>query len=301
MKRILSLVLFLLVNIVLFGQNSGNEAVQIKQQMAAIRKSTNWSDPEAARAANKQIEELSAKLTQAIRKNNAINKPPPGEPESQADEDTKKEVQEEMDDYNNKLWNQMMKITREGGTWDFAGPLRDEIVQEYKDDEDPTVKNAKWLNTVPYLLINMSMPNAQVIIDQMPAFRGVKTLIITCEEKGTQVDLGNILKNASAYPLEELHILNFGSSVTDLPPSIADFSGLTTLYLFNNDLRQLPAFISQIKNLTVLSVDMNPLTQLLDVVKPLHRLKQLGVAKTSLSEDEIRQIQQALPNCEILK
>ncbi|MDD5185108.1 MAG: hypothetical protein PHS84_07605, partial [Paludibacter sp.] len=69
MKQILIFLVFLLSTMILPAQNTNNEASQIKQQMSAIRKSTNWGDPAAAKEANAKIESLSAKLTQALRQN----------------------------------------------------------------------------------------------------------------------------------------------------------------------------------------------------------------------------------------
>jgi len=72
MKRVFLFVIFFLIYMVLLAQNSGNDAASIRQQMSAIRKSTNWGDPAAAKEANAKILALSAKLTQAIRN----SKPP---------------------------------------------------------------------------------------------------------------------------------------------------------------------------------------------------------------------------------
>jgi hypothetical protein len=161
MKHIILLLIFLMTNMILLAQNTNNEATQIKQQMSAIRKSTNWGDPAAAKEANAKIEVLAAKLTQALRKNSQSQQQnQQGSNETPADAKAKNDLQQEMDDYNNKLMKQMMKIVREGDgeKMDLAEPLREEIVEEYKEDEDPTVKNPEWLQSMPYLLINMSMP-----------------------------------------------------------------------------------------------------------------------------------------------
>ncbi|MBK7030371.1 MAG: hypothetical protein IPH45_14735, partial [Bacteroidales bacterium] len=104
------------------------------------------------------------------------------------------------------------------------------------------------------IAINMSMPHVQVIIDQMPVFRGIKRLIITCEQKGTAVDLDQILHNAENYQLTELYILNFGPSVTSLPSYVGNFKGLTVLNLLNNNLNKLPASIAGLSDLKVLYV-----------------------------------------------
>ncbi len=272
------------------AQNQSPEA--LKQQMAKIRQSTNWEDPVAAKKANDQIRELSKKLMMTGK--------PQGElPKGLSNEETEQFKQDAVDD-KMQLWTQMMKIAQEGGDWDLAKPLREEIVQEYKDDEDPTIKSPGWLQLMPYLLINMSMPRIDVIIDQMPAFKSIKTLIITCEKPGKSVDLERILSNASAYPLEELYILNFGSGVTRLPSGIGHFSKLKILSVINNHLAELPSSVSNLSNLTTLNADINPVSTLVEIVKPLKNLTQLGIAKTNLSETEINHIKQVLPQCEIL-
>ena len=272
------------------AQNQSKEV--LKQQMAKIRQSTNWEDPVAAKKANDQIRELSKKLMMT-------GKPQVELPKGLSNEEAE-EMYKDAVEYKMKLWGQMMKIAQEGGDWDLAKPLREEIVQEYKDDEDPTIKSPDWLQLMPYLLINMSMPHIDVIIDQMPAFKGIKKLIITCEKPGVSVNLSEILSNASEYPLEELYILNFGSGVTRLPSEIGHFSKLKILSVINNHLAELPSFISSLTNLTTLNADINPVSTVVEIVKPLKNLTQLGIAKTNLSETEINQIKQALPHCEIM-
>lgn len=300
MKHIQIIFLFLVICFSIAAQNSGNDAASIRAQMSAIRKSTNWSDAAAAKAANAKIQELAAKLTSALRQGNPQT-PPPGSEGLKPEEAAK--IQQDNDDYSNKLWNQMMKIVEEGGKgkWDLAEPLREEIVQEYKDDEDPTIKCSEWIQSMPYLLINMSMPHVQVVIDQMPVFRGVKILIITTEEKGKAVNLDDILKKASEYPLEELYINNFGASVSNIPSVVGNFSELNVLSLYNNNIGDLPSSVSKLQKLKTLQVDINPVSSIIQTISSLSRLKQLGIAKTEISESEISLIQQALPNCKILK
>ena len=303
MKHILLLIVFLLTNMVLLAQNAGGDAAQIRQQMSAIRKSTNWGDPAAAKAANVKIEALAAKLTQALRQNNSSQQPAQGNNENQSKAKVENEIQQKMDDYSTKLSNQMMKIIREGneGKMDLAEPLREEIVQEYKDDDDPKIKCRQWLQSMPYLLINMSEPQVQVVIDQMAVFRGIKTLVVTCNIKGTPVDLEEILRNAAGYPLEELYIINFGNSVSNLPSAIGNFPKLNMLSVYNNNLSELPASISKLTNLNVLYADLNPIQSIKPVVSKLSGLKNLGIAKTKITEAELNQIQQILPKCTILK
>jgi hypothetical protein len=298
MKRLRVMFLFLIICFSVAAQNTGNDAASIRAQMSAIRKSTNWSDPAAANAANAKIQELAAKLTSALRQGKPQTLPPGSEgikPEEAA------KIQQENDDYGNKLWNQMMKIVQEGGKgkWDLAEPLREEIVEEYKEDENPTIKNVEWLKSMTYLLINLSLPQVQVIIDQMPNFRGIKTLIITTEKPVAAPDLSQILKNAKDYPLEELYVINFGPTLTSLPSAVADFPNLKILAIYNNGIGSLPALVSKLTTLTSLQIQDNPIKTLQPAIASLKSLKELGLEKTKVSENEINQIQKSLPECKI--
>lgn len=294
MKPIKLILVFLILCFSVVAQNQGNDAASIRAQMAAIRKSTNWNDPAAAKAANTKIQELAAKLTQALRQTNPNATQMNGMTQKEA-----AELQKETDDFNNELWNQMMKIVREGGKWDMAEPLREEIVQEYKDDEDPTIKNLEWLQSMTYLLVNLSLPQVQVIIDQMPMYKGIKTLIITTEKPVANVNLSKILKNAQGYPLEELYIINLGTMVSNLPPEAGLFPNLQKLGIYNNGFKTLPPMVSGLTNLTSLQIQNNPIGTILPVINNLKKLQELGVAMTSVSAAELGQIQKNLPNCKI--
>jgi len=298
MKQIQILFLFLVMCFSVAAQNSGNDAASIRAQMSAIRKTTNWSDPVAAKTANAKIQELAAKLTSALRQGKPQTLPPGSEginPEEAA------KIQQDNDDYSNKLWNQMMKIVQEGGKgkWDLAEPLREEIVEEYKEDENPAIKNPEWLKSMSYLLINFSLPQVQVIIDQMPNFKGIKTLIITTEKPVTSPDLAKILDNAKDYPLEDLYIINFGKTLTSLPAAISNFPNLKILAVYNNGISSLPASVSKLTSLSSLQVQENPINTLQPTIASLKSLKELGLEETKLTENEINQIQKLLPECKI--
>jgi hypothetical protein len=303
MKQFLVIIIFFLINLALVAQNTNPEAAQIKKQMAAIRQSTNWGDAGAAKEANAKLEALAAKLTQALRKNNSAQQATQEKNESQSQVKVESELQQKMDDYSKMLSNQMMKIAREGdeGKMDLAEPLREQIVKEYEEDDDPKIKCRQWLQSMPYLLINMSEPQAQVIIDQMAVFRGIKTLVVTCNTKGTQVDLEEIIRNAANYPLEELYIINFGNSVSQLPSGIGSFQNLNMLSVYNNNLAALPSSLSKLTNLSTIYADLNPIQSVKPVVSSMINLKKLGVVKTGIPETEITQLQQILPKCTILK
>jgi len=303
MKRILPLLIFFLISLVLVAQNTNTEATQIKQEMAAIRRSTNWSDPAAAKEANAKLEALGAKLTQALRRNNAAQQPAQGNTETSSDAKTEMEMQQEMDDYSNKLWSQMMKIVREGdeGKMDLAEPLRQEIAEDYREAEDPTVKNQEYLNEMTLLYIDMSLPTVQLVIDQMENYKAIQTLVITGGKNGAEVNLENLMDKAAHYPLQQLYIINFKEFVTKVPTGISHFSNLTYLALYNNKISQLCPEVSSITQLKSLYIDMNPVVALLPVIGTLNNLDTLGIAKTQITNDEINRIKQQLPNCKIIQ
>jgi hypothetical protein len=300
MKPIKLILFFLILCFSVTAQNTGNDAASIRAQMSAIRKSTNWSDAAAAKAANAKIQELAAKLTTALRQGKPQNLPP-GSEGIKSEEAAK--IQQDNDDYSNKLWNQMMKIVQEGGKgkWDLAEPLREEIVEEYKEDENPAIKNAEWLKSMSYLLINLSFPQVQVIIDQMPNFKGIKTLIVTTDKPVINLNLDQIFKNAKDYDLEELYVINFGPSLTNLPLAVGDFPNLKILAVYNNRIGSLPASVSKLTGLSSLQVQDNPIKTIQPMASALKNLKELGVAKTDLSDNELNQIQKMLPECQITK
>lgn len=295
-KQLLILVILLVVGFSAAAQSQDNSPASIRAQMAAIRRSTNWNDPNAAKTANEKIQALAAKLTQTLRQANPNVSPIAGMTEKES-----ADLQKETDDFNNNLWNQMMKIASEGGKWDMAEPLREEIVQHYKDDEDPTIKNPEWFQEMSYLLINLSLPQTSVIIDQMPLYKGIKTLVITTEKPVSNLNLSKIFENAKNYPLEDLYIINLGPALSSLPPEASNFTNLKTLGIYNNGLSSLPASVSKLTNLTSLQIQNNPVSSVLSVVKPLKNLKELGVADTKISASEINQIRQSLPDCKILE
>ncbi|MBK7214350.1 MAG: leucine-rich repeat domain-containing protein [Bacteroidales bacterium] len=290
---------FLLLGLVLtfwcsFAQETAKTAAELKKEIGKIMHDTDWTNQKDADSANVKIAELSKQMMMIGARQQAPQNVGSGE---QYEEKIKEDVEYKM-----QLWNQMWKISKqgEGAKIDLADPLMNEIVEEYKEDDNPTIKNPDWQESMPELTINMSMPYVQVVIDQMPVFKGIIRLVITCEEAGTPVNLEEILMNAKDYPLNELYILNFGSSVSSLPLRVGDFKEITILNLFNNNLDQLPASVSGLTLLKTLYVDLNPLHEILTVVSPLKKLGKLGVAKTGISQSEIEQIQQLLPECNIL-
>lgn len=297
MKKFYILFVLLAICLSMVAQNQGNDAAAIRQQMSAIRKSTNWSDPAAAKAANVKIQDLATKLTQAIRNNNPQQQPV--EIKGLNSEESA-EIQQQNDDYNNKLWTQMMKIVREGGKWDLAEPLRKEIVEEYEEDESPKVLSPEFLQEMTFLCLDMSMPGVNEVIDQMENYKSIQTLVITGGKNGAAVDLENIIRKASKYPLQQLYIINFRNFVTRVPLAIGNFQNLNYLALYNNNIKELPANLALPIALKSLYMDINPISSLAPSIGQLSKLDSLGIAKTAISDDEIKRIKLQLPNCKIL-
>jgi len=304
MQKLQILFLFLMICISVVAQNTGNDAASIRAQMSDIRKKTNWSDAEAAKAANVKIQELAAKLTQAIRQSN-----PPKQQAQQngnqtpADAKTANDLQQKMDDYNNKLWKHMMVSVAGGKNADIllAKPIREKIKEEYKKDDDKTQNSPDFLKSMPFLLINMAMPGVQAVIDQMPNFKGIKILVITSGGKPAGANLSGILKNAKDYPLESLYITNFGQFLIKIPAEVFKFNKLSVLGIYNNKITSLSPEIGELMQLKELYIDINPINSLLPWIPKLTGLTKLGIAKTGISTAEISALAKQIPNCQILE
>jgi hypothetical protein len=301
MKRVFLFVIFFLIYMVLLAQNSGNDAASIRQQMSAIRKSTNWGDPAAAKEANAKILALSAKLTQAIRNSKPPDQQIPGDKTINPEEKAK--IQQEVDEYSNKLWGQMMESVAGGKGADIllAKPIREKIKEEYKKDDDKTQNSPDFLRSMPFLLINMAMPGVQTVIAQMPNFKGIKVLVITSGGKPAAANLSGILKNAKDYPLQSLYITDFGIFLDKIPTEVFKFSKLSVLGIYNNKISALSPEIAELKQLKELYIDINPINTLVPWVPKLNGLAKLGIAKTGISASEIAALAKQIPNCQILE
>jgi hypothetical protein len=275
-----------------FSQNKARTPEQIRKEMAEIRRNTDWSNDAAAAKSQAKIEALSKELMMAGK----------AQQQQAAGMQVDSAKLEEEAEYKMKLWKQMMAAVDQGENGDIllAKPLREKIVEEYKNDESPKIKNPQYFEEQTFLCIDMSVPTIQRIIEQMENFKGIKTLLITCSKGPVDVDLDDLLTRAKNYPLEQLHIVNFKQFVTDIPETIDQFPNLHMLSLFNNDIRQLPASVAHLVSLQTLYADMNPVSTLLPMVESLSKLETLGIAKTNISASEMEQIKALLPNCKIL-
>lgn len=284
-----TLILFLCL---LFAGNliaQNQSPAELKKQMAKIRQSTDWNDPVAAKKANDEIKRLSKQLMMSGQNNNASK-----------DAQTKEE-QEEGAEYKMKLWNQMMESAKLGEEGDIllGKPIREEIIEEYKNDESPNIINQEYLDEMDLLVIDMSIKTVQRTIDQMERFKSIKTLIISGGRFGAAVNLHDLLKRAKNYPLEELYIINFKLFVTEIPKEIKQFKNLKLLAVFNNNINYLPNELGGLISLKTLYIDMNPISVLLPTVGKLKHLEKLGVVKTKIGDSEIAELRKVLPNCEV--
>lgn len=290
--KLLSLIILLLS--IAWNATAQQNVASIKQQMAKIRQSTNWEDPVAAKKANEQIKELSKKLMMT---GNPQGNQPPNQSKAEVEQAKKDAVEDKM-----KLWGQIMKSATGDKHADIllAEPVRKEIKDEYKEEESNKLKGKEYLDEMTFLCINMSSPTVQLVIDQMENYKSIKTLVITCGKNGSAVDLETLIAKAVNYPLQQLYIINFKSSVTKVPKATSNFHDLTFLALYNNKISQLPPELSSLVSLKKLYVDMNPFTLLTQAINKMNNLDTLGIAKTLITDGELIRIKQQLPNCKIL-
>ncbi len=293
MYRILIVCLAILLSCGAFCQKTARSPEQIRKEMADIRRSTDWSNEAAANKAQAKIEALSKEMLMAgqARQIQAAG--------IKADSARLNEDAE----YKMGLWKQMLAAADqgEGGDILLAKLLREEIVEAYKNDESPIIKNPEIFEEQAYLCIDMSLPTVQRMIDQMDKFKSIKVLLITCSKAPVPVNLDDILNRAKNYPLEQLHIINFKHFVTRVPGSVGNFKNLQTLSLFNNQIDDLPVEMAFLSSLKKLYVDINPISTLFPEINTLQMLKELGVAKTNIPEDERLKLKKILANCNILE
>lgn len=273
-----------------FAQNMTPD--QIKKRMSNIRKTTNWDDPAAAKKANDEIKELSRQLMLSGKNQNLKNEI----------DSLKYEQEKENIEYKLKLFGQIHESIKQGKNTDIllGKPIREEIVEEFKNDESPIIKNPEYFDEQTLLVIDLSLKTVQRTIDQMDKYKSIKTLVITGGKFGAAVNLDDLLKRAKNYPLEELHIINFNIFVNSIPKQIKQFKNLKLLSVLNNNVSSLPTEVESLKSLQTLYVDINPISTLFPTVGKLKNLEKLGVGKTNIRESEITQIKQLLPNCEVL-
>ena len=201
-----------------------------------------------------------------------------------------------------KMYDSVQKTADQGrgAELDLAEPVREQIVKEYEEDRNQTIKNPLYYQLQTTLVIDLSSKGSAAVIDVMDKFTAIDTLILTGGTYGAPVDLPRILNKAKNYPLTSLYIVNFRNFLTAVPESVGQFKGLTRLSLFGNSLTRLPAVVGKMKQLKVLHVDLNPITTVLATVKGLVFLEELGVDKTDISAAERAELAKLLPQPKVM-
>ena len=268
------------------------DEASIKQQMSAIRKSTNWEDPAAAKKANEQIKELSKKLMMT---GNPQGNQPQNQSKAEVEQAKKDATDEKM-----KIWSQIMKSASGGERADvlLGEPVREEIKEDYRNDESDGI-NPAILNESTTLILDFSLPVTQFLVSQMELFRSIKTLVIIGVESIVPVDLNNILEKAIKYPLYELYIVGFEANLKKIPENIVLFPKLTILGLYGNKISVLPATLLKLTNLKVLQLDYNPVLTIQPLKELVKNLEELSIKKTEIPQSEVADIKQMFPNCKI--
>jgi len=310
--RYVLMVLMLCLSALVAAQNTQSPD-QIRQRMAEIRRTTNWDDPAAAKKANEQIRDLAKQLMAGA--NMQAGPGAPGSPGAGAgsgtgnqpgqtpsdDAEDMAEINQEMAQQRIDLFSQIWKAAAGGEGADIllAEPLREAIVNEYKEEDNrqPIPFIAEELDV---LVIDISMRGIQAVIDIMPIYKSIKRLVITNSQTPLPVDLPAILKNAADYPLDELYIVNLGIYVSKLPQEVSQFKNLKTLGIFNNSLTSLPEVIENLPGLKKLYADNNPLRSAFPVMNSLKNLEELGLINTEVPESEITTIENMYPSCKVI-
>lgn len=259
--------------------------------MTQIRQSTNWKDKEAAAKANQEI----AKLARQLMMTKAIPKDSVGVP-------AEGQTTEEAVDLKLQLWDEIWGSIRqeEDADLDLAKPVREIIKKEYEEDSDHSVKSPELLENVSILVLNMSMPGIDAVINQMPYFKNIRTLVIVCEQP-VPVDLSDILDKASGYPLEQLFVFSFGPMVTAIPETIGNFRKLNEISLIGNQVSSLPATMAQLPNLRKLYVSQNPMASIVSSLSQTQKLNEIALQNTNVTEEEKVTIRQMFPDCTIIE
>jgi Leucine-rich repeat (LRR) protein len=301
------LMIFILLISALVSAQTGQSPDQIRAQMAEIRRTTNWDDPAAAKKANEEIRELAKQLMSGGNQQfgtgtgSGSGSGNQGGQDSSDDGEDMAEISQDMAQQKMDIFSQIWKAAAGGEGADIllAEPLREEIVNEYKEEDNP--------QSIPFvaeelevLVIDVSMKGIQAIIDNMPLYKSIKTLVITNSTSPVPADLNSILKNAADYPLKELYIVNLGIFVTKLPKEVAQFKSLTTLGIFNNRLTSLPVEIESLHSLKKLYADNNPLKTIFPVMNDVRNLEELGLINTDVPDSEITLIQNMYPACKLI-
>jgi len=304
--RYVLMVLMLCLTALVSAQNTQSPD-QIRQRMAKIRQTTNWDDPAAAKKANEEIRNLAKLLMSGGGQQFGAGSGSGSQSGNQTGQNTSNdgeelaEISQDMAQQKIDIFSQIWKAAAGGEGADIllAEPLREEIVEEYRQDD--AIEPIPWVaEEMEVLVIDVSMNGIGAIIDIMPLYKSIRTLVVTNSQSPLPVDLAEILKNAEDYPLKELYIVNLGIYVTKLPKEIAHFKSLNTLGIFNNRLTSLPVELEGMHSLKKLYADNNPLKTTFPVLNSLRNLEELGLLNTEIPVPEITIIENMYPACKVI-
>jgi hypothetical protein len=276
---------------------------EIREEMTALRRGTDWGDAEKAKSAKERMAALTEEMMRSARQHRPEQQAADAASAAAATANTADPNEDALDvaKLNQELVTQAAAGVAggKGADMDLAKPTRARIAAKYAADVDPTIKCPEVFTAQTVLIIDFSLPSAEAIVRQMENFRGITTLVLTGGRTGAPVDLPAVLQKARHYPLRELYIIGFRTHVAALPPEIASFTNLERLAAFDNSLTALPAGIGSLKKLTSLAVDLNPLPTVLPAVRSLSGLKTLGLVRTGVGAVEFAELRRVLPGCEI--
>lgn len=310
------LFLFLTFSLPVLGQSeTPKTATEILKEIERITTKTNWTNEAAAERAAKRLEELGNILT---------NSPPSKEEdseESQQEEELPFDINpqeiansavgamagsgdEGIDRRKKELYQKLIKIGLSGEEYpdmDMAQPVRDDIVEEYQEEEKKYLHPGLF-KELEILIIDFSDPKSVAIIPKIASYSEIKTLILTGGKNHAEpISLASVLTNCKSMKLQELYIINFQNHLTQLPEFALDHSQLIYLGLFNNQLTVLPQCIYRFGSLKTLHLDKNPLEEISRLIGNLTKLTELGIAGTQIKPDRIESLKRQLPNCKIME
>jgi Leucine-rich repeat (LRR) protein len=102
------------------------------------------------------------------------------------------------------------------------------------------------------------------------------------------------------WQMKQLKSLNLGNNrIYSLTEKIGNLDQLETLNLQGNQLTALPEEIEKLTQLTTLDLSDNQLIELPDSIENMKNLKNLILKNTSVSQQNVRDLQLLLPNCRI--
>ena len=304
----------------LFAKNTWAQTTlsrkEILAEIESITKNTNWINAGEASKASKRLEQLSRMLNNAPESSNNDEEDQTSDsanadqpfidvdqiinglnlaPGAEENNEIKTRTHQLIDDLYSTSIN-----CGEYADLDLAKPVREAIIEEYKEDVEE-YRHAGIYHETEIIVIDFSKPESLEIIPKLGDYKNVRTLVVTggknhCAPHNLKIILSGIRNMA----LEKLFIINFKNELTTLPTLILQDNTLKHLALLNNQLTSINPEIFRITSLEELYVDLNPIVTLSVDLTRLTRLKKLGIAKTALPANEIKKLEELLPHCKLL-